>query len=221
MTPHALAGIIHGNKQMTTTTATRPLNLKRLFEGHPIPSSQTLRDLAAIFTKMADSREAQIDVRQMDGQFSVYCDGSALNNPGPGGWAFLIRSPRGQLVTRAGGIKHTTNNIAELTAATNAINALAADAEGVVRTDSMYVFKGLNEWRWKWENREWITSQGKPVANMLQWKALFLAFDTHPGVKLEWVRGHNGDEDNETVDRLARAEAEKVQHHTATMQGCA
>jgi ribonuclease HI len=140
----------------------------------------------------------------------AYSDGSCLGNPGPGGWAVIITAPDGTTRTLAGGEPNTTNNRQELTAAIMALKAIPDDAPAVLFLDSEYVVKGVREWRSQWERRGWRNAAGKAVANADLWRLLFAIVDTRPMVELRWVRGHAGHAGNETVDRLARAEAEKV-----------
>ena len=140
----------------------------------------------------------------------AYADGSCLGNPGPGGWACIITTPDGTTRTLSGGETNTTNNRQELTAATKALEALADDAPAVLFLDSEYVVKGVREWRPSWERRGWRNANNKPVANADLWRALFAIADARPLAELRWVRGHAGHAGNEAVDRLARAEAEKI-----------
>ncbi|MFG1426780.1 ribonuclease HI [Roseixanthobacter glucoisosaccharinicivorans] len=141
---------------------------------------------------------------------SAHADGSCLGNPGPGGWAVVIVGDDGATRTLTGSDADTTNNRMELTAALAALGALPADVPSVLFCDSEYVVKGLNQWRQGWERRNWRNAQGKPVANPDLWRLLYAAKDAKPNADVRWVRGHDGDAMNETVDHLARAEAEKA-----------
>lgn len=143
---------------------------------------------------------------------AAHADGSCLGNPGPGGWAYVIAYADGTRQTASGALRHTTNNQAELMAATEALKALPEDAVGTLNLDSEYIVRAVNEWRGKWESNGWRASKGGPVANKDLFKALFGLVDAHPGVKLKWIRGHAGDAMNELVDRIARTEAERAQH---------
>lgn len=141
--------------------------------------------------------------------FTAYADGSSLGNPGPGGWAVIITGS-GERRVVIGSAKVASNNQMELTAATNALTSLPLDAVGVIHCDSEYVVKGLNDWLPGWKRRGWYTSKGKPVANAEYWRTLEALAKQRPGVRFAWVRGHAGNPENELVDTLARAEAEKV-----------
>ncbi len=140
----------------------------------------------------------------------AHADGSCLGNPGPGGWAAVIVSDDGATRTLTGSDADTTNNRMELTAALAALGALPADVPSVLFCDSEYVVKGVNIWRQGWERRNWHNAQGKAVANADLWRLLYAAKDAKPNAEVRWVRAHSGDAMNETVDHLARAEAEKA-----------
>ena len=140
-------------------------------------------------------------------QVEISTDGACLGNPGPGGWAALLR-----LGTRerelAGGEPHTTNNRMELMAAIVALETLTRSCRVLLRTDSQYVRQGILEWLPNWIRRGWKTSGGDAVKNQDLWQRLQAASQRHD-IEWRWVKGHAGDVDNERVDALARAEAEK------------
>lgn len=137
----------------------------------------------------------------------IHTDGACLGNPGPGGWAALLRH-NGRERELAGGEAQTTNNRMELLAAIMALEALKAPCEVVLSTDSQYVQKGIGEWLPNWIRRGWKTAGGDPVKNQDLWQRLNAAAKPHK-VQWKWVKGHAGHVENERVDKLARAEAEK------------
>jgi ribonuclease HI len=141
-------------------------------------------------------------------QVEIHTDGACLGNPGPGGWAALLRhgSTEREL---AGGEPDTTNNRMELMAAIAALEALKSPCDVVLHTDSQYVKKGIGEWLPNWIRRGWKTAAGDPVKNQDLWERLSAANTRHQ-VQWKWVRGHSGNVDNERVDQLARAAAEQV-----------
>jgi ribonuclease HI len=141
-------------------------------------------------------------------QVEIHTDGACLGNPGPGGWAALLRygSTEREL---AGGEADTTNNRMELMAAIAALEALRSPCEVVLHTDSQYVKKGIGEWLPNWIRRGWKTAAGEPVKNKDLWERLSLANTRHQ-VTWKWVKGHAGHVDNERVDLLARAAAELI-----------
>ena len=137
----------------------------------------------------------------------IHTDGACLGNPGPGGWAALLRH-EGRERELAGGESQTTNNRMELLAAIMALEALKSPCTVVLSTDSQYVQKGIGEWLPNWIRRGWKTAAGEPVKNQDLWQRLQAATKPHQ-VQWKWVKGHAGHVENERVDKLARAEAEK------------
>ena len=137
----------------------------------------------------------------------IHTDGACLGNPGPGGWAALLRY-EGRECELSGGEAATTNNRMELMAAIMALEALATSCRARLHTDSRYVQQGIGEWLPNWLRRGWKTSGGDPVKNRDLWERLAMAASRHQ-VKWIWVKGHAGHADNERVDSLARAAAEK------------
>ena len=137
----------------------------------------------------------------------IHTDGACLGNPGPGGWAALLRH-EGRERELAGGEAQTTNNRMELMGAIMALEALKSPCTVVLSTDSQYVQKGIGEWLPNWVRRGWKTAAGEPVKNQDLWQRLDAAAKPHK-IQWKWVRGHAGHIENERVDKLARAEAEK------------
>lgn len=135
----------------------------------------------------------------------IHTDGACLGNPGPGGWAALLRYNRTEREL-AGGEAHTTNNRMELMAAIMALEALREDCVIALYTDSQYVRQGITEWMPGWVRRQWKTSGGDPVKNRDLWERLHAATLRHR-IDWHWVKGHSGNPDNERVDTLARDQA--------------
>ncbi len=136
----------------------------------------------------------------------VYTDGSCLGNPGPGGWAWAV--PEGPWASGADG--RTTNQRMEITAALEALGALAPSHRGIeVVSDSTYVVNCFRQRWWAgWQRRGWRNSQNKPVANRDLWEPLIeLALSSAAEVTWRWVKGHSGDRWNDVVDQLALAAA--------------
>ncbi len=132
----------------------------------------------------------------------VYTDGACSGNPGPGGWgAWLVSGNHDKELT--GGMKETTNNQMELTAAIEGLKSLKSPCEVTLYTDSVYVKDGITKWIHNWKKNGWRTANRKPVKNAELWQALELAVDRHD-VTWKWVKGHAGDPGNEKADELAR-----------------
>lgn len=133
----------------------------------------------------------------------VWTDGGCKPNPGPGGWAALLRFGNAEREL-SGGAAQTTNNRMELTAAAEALEALTRPCVVALHTDSEYVRNGVTRWSTGWVRRNWRNAAGDPVANMDLWRRVLDAAKRHE-ISWHWVRGHSGDENNERVDRLATA----------------
>ena len=132
---------------------------------------------------------------------TIYTDGACDPNPGPGGWAALLRSA-GHTKELTGGEPDTTNNRMELTAAARALQTLNRPCRVDIYTDSEYLRRGITEWLPGWRRRNWRRKDGA-LANVDLWQALDTAMQPHV-IEWHWVRGHAGDRDNQRVDRLAR-----------------
>lgn len=139
---------------------------------------------------------------------SIHTDGACLGNPGPGGWAALLRY-KGHERELSGGEADTTNNRMELMGAIMGLEALTEPCQVVLTTDSQYVRQGITEWIGNWVRRGWKTAAGDPVKNRDLWERLHLASQRH-SIDWKWVKGHSGHPENERVDTLARLQAERL-----------
>jgi ribonuclease HI len=136
-------------------------------------------------------------------------DGSCLGNPGPGGWAALLRFGAVEKML-VGSEKLTTNNRMEIQAVVSGLNALKEPCQVLISTDSQYVINAFEKgWVRGWKANGWKNSQKKPVKNQDLWEQLDSAQSRHK-VSWEWVRGHSGHPDNERVDEAARAAATEI-----------
>lgn len=131
----------------------------------------------------------------------VYTDGACSPNPGPGGWAAILRAENHEKVL-SGGEKRTTNNRMELTAALEALQTLKTSSRVEIVTDSEYLQRGITEWLPGWKKRNWQRKAGA-LANIDLWQALDAAISRHT-VTWKWVRGHAGHAFNQRADELAR-----------------
>lgn len=134
-------------------------------------------------------------------EVTVYIDGACWGNPGPGGWAALLRWNEQEKVLD-GAASLTTNNRMELRAAIAALQALKRPCRVDIYTDSQYLQRGITEWLPVWQRNGWRTSRRGAVKNRDLWQALMEAMAPHE-VHWHWLRGHAGHPDNERVDRLA------------------
>ncbi len=145
--------------------------------------------------------------RAADKDFDVilYADGACSGNPGPGGWAVILKHPTtGRTKRMSGGEKMTTNNRMELTAVISGLETINKPSKVKVVTDSQYVSKGMTEWITKWVEKNWRTADKKAVKNVELWQRLLELSGKHE-VSWEWIAGHAGHPENEECDRLAVA----------------
>jgi len=138
----------------------------------------------------------------------IFTDGACSGNPGPGGWAALLRSGPNEREF-SGGEPHTTNNRMELMAAIAGLEALKRPARITLYTDSTYVRDGISRWLPRWKAAGWKTADKKPVKNVDLWQRLETAAEPHE-IDWQWVKGHSGHPENDRVDTLARTEIARL-----------
>jgi ribonuclease HI len=141
-------------------------------------------------------------------QVQLFTDGACSGNPGPGGWAFILRHPAtGKELESSGGERETTNNRMEMTAVIRGLEALKRPARVEIISDSIYVGKGFSEWMPKWKLNGWRRREGgqfKPIKNEELWRQMDELLAKHQ-VSFTHVRGHQGHPENERCDTLAVA----------------
>ena len=142
-------------------------------------------------------------------QVEIFTDGACRGNPGPGGWAALLRS-QGVEKMFSGAEQVTTNNQMELMAAIQGLEALKRETTVSLTTDSQYVRQGITQWIHGWKRNGWKTSQKQPVKNKELWQRLDAAVESHK-VEWHWVKGHSGHEENERVDQAANDAIDAMQ----------
>lgn len=139
----------------------------------------------------------------------LYTDGACSGNPGPGGWAFILKHPAsGKEIERSGGEPQTTNNRMELSAVIFGLKAITRPSRVEVYSDSQYVLNGLREWMEDWKRRGWKTAAKKPVKNRELWEELDALKQTHE-ISFHWIKGHNEHPENERCDALAVIERDR------------
>jgi ribonuclease HI len=132
----------------------------------------------------------------------IFADGACFGNPGPGGYAAILKSGEKEKEI-AGYVPHTTNNRMELTAVIEALRRLKRPCVVKVITDSNYVIKGMTEWIAGWIKRNWLNARKEPVLNRDLWEQLLRLTRPH-SIEWEWVKGHQGHPQNERCDTLAK-----------------
>ena len=131
----------------------------------------------------------------------IWTDGGCKPNPGPGGWAAILKY-RDVIKELSGADPQTTNNRMELTAAATALETLKRPCDVILHTDSQYLKDGITRWSTGWVRKNWVNSTGDPVANIDLWQRILAAAKIHR-VDWRWVRGHAGNDMNERADQLA------------------
>ncbi len=145
-----------------------------------------------------------------DYDYLVYTDGACIGNPGPGGWAAIIRGRDGSERILAGNAVRTTNNRMELTAALEALRALPEGVRVLLRTDSRHLADAIEKgWAERWRAHGWKRNRRERAENSDLWEQLLSELERRI-VRIEWVRSHNGDPLNERCDAIARQEAERA-----------
>ena len=138
----------------------------------------------------------------------IYTDGACSGNPGPGGWAAILKygEYRKEL---SGGEESTTNNRMEITAAIAGLSALREPCSVRLYSDSQYLVRAVNEgWAERWRSRGWMRNKSDPALNTDLWERLLELLNTHR-VEFIWVRGHAGNPENERCDLLAVAQRDR------------
>ena len=138
-----------------------------------------------------------------DGTIDIFTDGACSGNPGPGGWAAILRIGEHER-EMSGGEEKTTNNRMELMAVIRALKALKRPSSVRLHTDSRYVMDGASKWLKNWKANGWRTADRKPVKNEELWRALDREMTEHK-ISWKWVAGHSGHSENDRADALARA----------------
>ena len=139
---------------------------------------------------------------------TIYTDGACSGNPGPGGWAAILRYGAAEKVL-TGGEAETTNNRMELTAVLEGLKALKEPCAVELWSDSRYVVDALEKgWAASWRDHGWRRADKKPALNVDLWEILLPLAETHT-LHCHWVRGHAENEYNNRCDALAVAEREK------------
>ncbi len=139
-------------------------------------------------------------------EVTIYTDGACSGNPGPGGWAAVLRYGAAEKEL-SGGEAATTNNRMELTAVLRALEALKEPCAVTVYTDSQYISRAIQEgWLKKWKAAGFTKKGGLKNAEL--WRALDELLQKH-SVTFHWVKGHADNEMNNRCDRLAVAQRDR------------
>lgn len=136
---------------------------------------------------------------------TIYTDGACSGNPGPGGWAAILRYGEHEKEL-SGGEAQTTNNRMELTAVLRALEALKEPCTVELYTDSKYIADAiLKGWVFSWQKNGWRKADKKPALNVDLWEQLLAHMETHT-LQIHWVKGHADNPYNNRCDQLAVAQ---------------
>ena len=135
----------------------------------------------------------------------IFTDGACSGNPGPGGWAAILRYGQHELEI-SGSMPQTTNNRMEVFALISALGKLKTRCQITVYSDSAYLVNAFNEhWLENWQRRDWKNSEGKPVENQDLWRLLLLTIRKKGHVmRFQKVKGHSDHPENNRCDAMAR-----------------
>ena len=141
-------------------------------------------------------------------QVTIYTDGACSGNPGPGGWAAILKYGEAEKVL-SGGEAQTTNNRMELQGVIHALQALKEPCTVELWSDSRYVVDALEKgWAVSWRAHGWRRADKKPALNVDLWEILLPLAETHT-IHCHWVKGHAENEINNRCDALAVQERDK------------
>lgn len=161
----------------------------------------------------AKSSDDPVQTLLDQGKVVIYTDGSALGNPGKGGYGAVIRAGK-QVTELSAGYFETTNNRMELMACIVALKSLKARSDVVIFSDSKYIVDAINKGSAeRWRANRWLKRDRKTIANVDLWKKLLGLTDQHK-VEFRWIKGHFIDKNNERCDQLAKnaAQSKNLKH---------
>ncbi len=146
----------------------------------------------------------------------IYTDGACSGNPGPGGWAALLRYGE-HTKEMSGSQPQTTNNRMEVFAAIQALGALNQPCNVTLCSDSTYLVNAFERgWLDNWQRNGWLTSDKRPVENKDLWQILLMTIKRHGHqVTFKKVPGHADDADNNRCDLLARTASKEAVENAA------
>ncbi|MBF0519137.1 MAG: ribonuclease HI [Nitrospirae bacterium] len=141
----------------------------------------------------------------------IYTDGACVGNPGPGGYAAILKFGDKQKVV-TGGYRLTTNNRMEIMAAIAGLSTLKKKCVVSVYSDSRLLVDAMTKgWVQSWIKRGWHKKDGTPTLNPDLWQKLLTLTEKHQ-VNFQWIRGHIGDTENELCDQLSKKAAKEHNH---------
>lgn len=181
-------------------------------------------------TEFKEQEEAAVKAGTL---IRIFTDGSALENPGRGGWAAIMER-KGKKASQSKGYRRTTNNRMELMGAAESLDFLVAlnaadkidsDTSVIVITDSEYLVSAMTRgWAKRWRKNQWTKQDGEKAKNTDLWKRILHASDRLKKVEFRWVRGHSRyreafSAENEKCDKLAKEAAGQPEDKLSVDEG--
>jgi len=164
---------------------------------------------AALYGDAPDTITAVDDAPPPKPKVELYTDGACSGNPGPGGWAYILKHSGGDGThEQSGGETATTNNRMELISVIEGLEALGRPSVVDLYSDSQYVCKGISTWIESWKARGWKRGRNSPVKNVDLWQQIDDLRSVHE-ISCHWIRGHDDHPENERCDELAVAAIEQ------------
>jgi ribonuclease HI len=202
--------IISTSKSGHGAIFTNAKEAKEYHVNHPGSVYQVFDRLPAKIPPIGKIQEAVKLPKGPSSGITMFTDGSALNNPGPGGWGLIIQFTDGEIEEYSQGYNLTTNNRMEMMAVIEALETLKDFKDDVItiHSDSQYVINGITKgWAKSWRSKGWKKGDGKPAKNPDLWKQMLDLVDQFPKLSFKWVKGHAGNPMNERADELANGAA--------------
>ncbi len=138
----------------------------------------------------------------------IYTDGACVGNPGPGGYGVILLYGKHRKEI-SGGFRLTTNNRMEIMAAIVGLSALKERCKVTVYSDSQYLVDAMMQgWAKRWKSNGWRRNKKEKALNADLWDKLLSLCEQHD-VEFVWIRGHNGNPENERCDKLSTQAAEQ------------
>lgn len=176
----------------------------------PISTYTWMTDLPSRIPPMTPEEPTKTKSINDSSDITIYTDGSALGNPGPGGYGVVMIADS-EITELSEGYLHTTNNRMEMMAVIAALEA-QEDTERSIKvfSDSKYVLDSLTKgWAKSWQKKGWKKGDGKPAKNPDLWERMLNVVERFPKLSFLWVKGHAGDQYNEIADELANSAAQE------------
>jgi len=174
----------------------------------PIGNLEGIASSTVVLLKKVNDNNKKYDNTE---KLEIYTDGSCLDNPGPGGWSFIVVKDENEVYSDSGGEPNTTNNRMEIKAVLEALKYIKNNNifNAILYTDSQYVNNTLNAWLVNWEENNWKNASKKEISNKELWQEISQLLKDIKGsnIRFEWIKAHNNNIFNERCDLLAKEKA--------------